>query len=70
MPEAQACSRVFIIQFQEGTEFDGQYDLAKSVPLADGRTAYIYQNKVCATAYSATDGIADDLKVLETIESY
>lgn len=68
VPALQACTRQFVIQFTPGTpqvsDRPEQTRLLLEKRLADGRTAYIYQDRYCT-------GNADAVKAyLSTIGSY
>jgi len=52
IPRFQACSRQFMIKFVKATSssYSQDYELSQSLTLTDGRTAYLYSNKVCTIA--------------------
>lgn len=72
VPQFQACSREFILQFVEGLEgYENDYTLAKTLPLADGRTVYLYRSDACASIYDSGDiNVNDHQAILEKLESY
>ena len=70
VPTYQRCSTEFIVQFATGVD-DNKFTLAATQKLANGRTAYIYQNTYCKNFYHANgiDTVAD-LAIAKALQSY
>jgi hypothetical protein len=71
LPTFQRCSRLFIVQFEPGVTIADNFKDIGTVPLADGRTAYLYRNNACDELYATMPINAATLEAtLRQIQSY